>query len=147
MNTAIKTYYSEENTLPTSRRMTEVIIPQGQNSSHIIFPLVASLSKQASNDSNIATKENQRWITWITDRKPSSEQLSSFGADIESLRVIHTKKYNDSRWIIWEALNTGNSHTVIADLESITANDIEQMESAAANGNCMGILTRSITSQ
>ncbi len=140
----MKTHYIEENTAPASRRMTEVIIPQGQNSSHIIFPLVASLSNQASNDSNIKTKEQQRWITWITDRKPNSEQLASFGADTAALRVIHTKRNNDSRWIMWEALNTGNSHTVIADLENISASDIEQMESAAKNGNCMGILTRSI---
>lgn len=119
-------------------RMTEVIIPQGSNSHHIIFPLVASMTKQQ------ILQKQQTWVTWITDRQPSYEQLKHFGVNAEALRVIHIDKHKDNRWIIWEALNTGNSHSVIADICDINANDVKQMEVAAANGQCTGVLIRSL---
>ncbi len=123
-------------------RMTEVIIPQGQNSNHILMPLVASLSKQQEQDSLHGSPE--RWVTWITNRKPSKQQLDFFGSDNTNIRIIHTDTQQDNRWIIWEALSKGNSHTVIADIESVSKNDIEQLEVAATQGDCVGILTRSI---
>lgn len=123
-------------------RMTEVIIPQGQNSNHILFPLVASLSKQQENE--LLHSNTKRWVTWITDRKPSKQQLDSFGSNNINIRIIHTRVQEDNRWIIWEALNKGNSHTVIADIASVTKDDITQFESAAKHGYCVGILARSI---
>lgn len=123
-------------------RMTEVIIPRGQNSNNILFPLVASLSHQQEQNS---TPQNcSRWVTWITDRKPNRQQLDSFGSNNINIRIIHTRVQDDNRWIIWEALNKGNSHTVIADITSITTEDITQFESAARQGQCVGILARSI---
>ena len=144
MNTAI--HYQEhlnidiaEPAAPAEElRLTEVIIPQSRNSGHIIFPLVASMTAQQSQE------KQQHWVTWITDRKPSQQQLKQFGANTDVLRIIHTKKNDDNRWIIWDALNTGNSHTVIADVNNMNKSDIEQMEQAAANGNCSGILIRSL---
>lgn len=144
MNTAI--HYQEHLNIDIAEpaalaeelRLTEVIIPQSRNSGHIIFPLVASMTAQQSQE------KQQHWVTWITDRKPSQQQLKQFGANTDVLRIIHTKKNDDNRWIIWDALNTGNSHTVIADVNSMNKSDIEQMEQAAANGNCSGILIRSL---
>ncbi len=129
-----------------NRRMTEVIIPQGQNSNHILMPLVASLSKQQEQGFiNHNPKHNsERWVTWITHRKPSKQQLELFGSDNTNIRVIHANTKQDNRWIIWEALSKGNSHTVIADIESISESDIEELELAATQGDCVGILTRSI---
>jgi cell division inhibitor SulA len=123
-------------------RMTEVIIPQGQNSNHILFPLVASLSKQQEN--TLLQNNSKRWVTWITDRKPSKHQLDSFGSNNAHIRIIHRRAVEDNRWVIWEALNTGNSHTVIADIASVTKEDITQFEAAARQGNCVGILARSL---
>jgi len=113
-----------------SSRMTEVIIPQTSNSDNIIFPLIASMTKQN------AQRAQERWVTWITDRKPNYQQLRHFGASVDSLRIIHVEKNNDNRWIIWDALNTGNSHTVIADTMSMNDSDIEKFEIAAINGQC-----------
>jgi cell division inhibitor SulA len=123
------------------RRMTEVIIPQAQNSNHILFPLVASLSKQEQNPSQLT---GSRWVTWITDRKPNRQQLDSYGSNNTNIRIIHTRVQDDNRWIIWEALSKGNSHTVIADITSISTDDITQFESAARQGQCVGILARSM---
>jgi len=144
MNTAINhSHYLAEAARPEEdkiTRMTEVIIPRSSNSDNIIFPLVASMTKQSSLYTPTNTQE--RWLTWITDRKPSSQQLKQFGANIKTMRIIHVEKSNDNRWIIWDALNTANSHTVIADIESINSNDIEKMELAAKEGNCTGVLVR-----
>jgi cell division inhibitor SulA len=123
-------------------RMTEVIIPQGHNSNNILFPLVASLSKRQ--ETSKIQSHLTRWVTWITDRKPNRQQLDSFGSNNINIRIIHTRANDDIRWIIWEALSKGNSHTVIADIACITKDDIEQFESAAKQGRCVGILARSI---
>lgn len=146
MNTAIShsDYLSEATQQVEGKfsRMTEVIIPKSSHSDNIIFPLVASMTKQSS--LHAPTSNEERWLTWITDRKPNSQQLKQFGAKIESLRIIHIEKSNDNRWIIWDALNTGNSHTVIANVENINNNDIEQMEAAATRGDCTGVLVRNV---
>ena len=122
-------------------RMTEVIIPQAQNSNHILLPLVASLSKQQQSPTPQACS---RWVTWITDRRPNRQQLDSYGSDNSNIRVIHTRAQDDNRWVIWEALSTGNSRTVIADITNITTDDLTEFEAAARQGQCVGILARSI---
>jgi len=141
-NTSTQRHSSDNFQYAIKRRMTEVIIPQGQNSNHILMPLVASLSKQQ--EQSITHNTSERWVTWITNRKPSKQQLDSFGSNNTNIRIIHTNLEQDNRWIIWEALNKGNSHTVIADIDSVSKNDIEQLEIAATEGDCVGILTRSI---
>jgi cell division inhibitor SulA len=147
MNTLRKNTQSKINSANSDQafiksRMTEVFIPNGQNSNHILFPLVASLSKHRETDS---TQNNAtRWVTWITDRKPNKQQLDAFGSNNINIRIIHTRAKDDIRWIIWEALCKGNSHTVIADITNITKDDIEQFEAAAQQGLCVGILARSI---
>ena len=133
MNTA-----QTQQNYPKTCRVTEVIIPQGQNSNTVVFPLVASLSQPSSNHTS-----TERWVTWITDRKPSTQQINNLGASASSLRIIHTKAENDSRWIIWEALRAGNSHTVIADAHHISNTDLKEMEIAAQKVNCTGIITHS----
>ena len=113
-------------------RITEVLIPQGQNSNAIVMPLVASLSNQ----------QHEGWLTWITHRKPSKEQLALLGAKQQKLRIVHIKKETDSRWVMWEALSKGNSHTVIVDSHQLTEEDITALEVAAASGDCLGISVR-----
>jgi cell division inhibitor SulA len=122
-------------------RMTEVIIPQAQNSNHILLPLIASLSKQQQSPTSQACS---RWITWITDRRPNRQQLDSYGSDNFNIRVIHTHVQDDNRWVIWEALSSGNSHTVVADITDITTDDLTQFEAAARQGQCVGILARAM---
>lgn len=110
-------------------RITEVLIPEGQNSNAIVMPLVASLSG----------KKNEGWLTWITHRKPSKQQLELLGVNVDKLRIVHIKKNTDSRWMFWEALNKGNSHTVIADSSMLNEEDIAALEEAADKGGSLGI--------
>jgi len=132
-------------------RVTEVIVPKTSNSDNIVLPLVASMTKQkvdavqkdGVNEGMLQVKSEERWVTWITDRKPSYQQLKKFGASARALRIIHVEKNDDNRWIIWDALNTGNSHTVIADIHILSKEDVVLMETAAINGQCTGTLVRS----
>ncbi len=147
MNTAID--YQNHNTASEKQainglsKLTEVIIPQANGSQNIIFPLVASMSQQEKR-LPLQSSSKQRWLTWITDRKPSQQQLAFFGANIDTLRIIHINKHRDNRWIIWDALNNGNSHTVISDVTRLDKEDISHLENAAINGDCSGILVRSL---
>ncbi|MBX2808718.1 MAG: hypothetical protein KTR20_08820 [Cellvibrionaceae bacterium] len=113
--------------------ITEVFIPQGQNSNSIIFPLVASLSGKNSN----------RWLSWITHRQPTKQDLLLLGANQKNLRIIHTKQDMDNRWLMWEALAQGSSHTVVCDLNKCHKSDISDMETAAAQGQSFGIIIKS----
>lgn len=132
-------------------RITEVIVPKTSNIDNIVLPLVASMTTQKvetdqkidTNKGMLQAKSEERWVTWITDRKPSYQQLKNFGASAHALRIIHVEKNDDNRWIIWDALNTGNSHTVIANIHMLSKEDIAQMEMAAISGRCTGTLVRS----
>lgn len=124
---------SLDNKIP--HRITEVLIPEGQNSNAIVMPLIASISG----------KQTDGWLTWITHRKPSKDQLTLLGAKTNKLRILHINANTDSRWMIWEALAKGNSHTVIADSYTLNAGDLNELEYAALKGNSLGICIKSAT--
>ena len=130
MNTQLQ-YSQTSPNIP--HRITEVLIPEGQNSNAIVIPLVASLSGQ----------KNDGWLTWITHRKPSKQQLELLSVNMEKLRIVHIKENTDSRWMLWAALAEGNSHTVIADSSILSKDDIDSLEMAAIKGDCLGISIKS----
>ncbi|MBX2808207.1 MAG: hypothetical protein KTR20_06190 [Cellvibrionaceae bacterium] len=113
--------------------ITELFIPQKHNSDAIIFPLVASLS----------AKNSDRWLTWITHRKPNKQHLLALGAQQKRLRIIHRKEHEDNRWLMWEALAQGSSDTVICDLKQHSQSNVNDMEIAAARGQSFGIMAYS----
>jgi cell division inhibitor SulA len=143
MNTAYHDHFSNSDTiqrvatpipsrLPARQpqKIAEIIVPNFSESSLIVLPIIASLSQQPSN----------QWMTWITHRKPSKAMLQSLGANLHHLRIVHTKKHEDCRWIAWQALAQGNSHTVIAEQGYWSKEDLYSMETAAEESNTRGIL-------
>lgn len=121
---------------PLLTRLTEVIIPKDRNTKNIVLPLVASHSNLDKN----------QWLTWITYQQPEQQELVRFGASINTLRIIHQPAGTDTRWIIWEALQAGNSHTVVADCSGLSVADLKELEKAANLGRTDGILIRNIAS-
>ena len=113
--------------------IAEVVIPQSivhvVNVNSIILPIIASLTQQSS----------ERWITWITHRQPDKASLLQCGVDLNKLRVIHVSKNEDTRWILWQALAQGNSHTVLAERSYWNLKDKEYLEEAGSSGNTNGI--------
>ncbi len=124
MNTAID-YQLTSNTPQPARNIAEVIIPEFTESSSIILPIVASMTQQQASG----------WTTWVTPDMPSKTALESLGADLSRLRIVHVNNIDDARWIIWQALAQGNSHTVIAEQSVWNTQDVVDMEVAALKGN------------
>ena len=96
---------ANDNHIP--HRITEVLIPTGQNSNTIVMPLVASLSG----------KNNNAWLTWITHRKPSKQQLELLGVTKNQLRIVHIKEGNACAHPLRRcAPSQGNNHYSVARL-------------------------------
>ncbi len=98
----------------------------------LLLPMIAFLSKTASD----------RWITWIAPHNIHRELLESYGVDTRYIRVIHAQDSQTLRWITWEALSAGNSHTVISSPGKLTDKELSHLEAAAAKGQCQGLLLR-----
>lgn len=114
----------------TPRYISEVIVPNFAENHCVISPMVAAMSQS----------DSACWTTWITHRMPSRAQLEILGANLSRLRIIHIKENTDARWIVWQALAQGNSHSVIAEQCVWDKADIKDMETAAKMGNTQGIL-------
>ncbi|MEO0443798.1 MAG: hypothetical protein AAFZ92_08685 [Pseudomonadota bacterium] len=78
-------------------------------------------------------------MTWITQQAPNKQQLQVIGAAISRIRVIRVKPTEDYRWIIWQALNAGNSHTVVAESAKLSHGELSKMELAASKGQCQAL--------
>ena len=113
--------------------ITELIIANSSPAqAALIMPMIAFLTKSCVN----------RWVTWIAPQHMSREFLESFGVDTSFVRLIHCSDEESRFRITWQALATGNSHTVIASPGKLTEREFKQLESAAHQGQCQGLLLR-----
>jgi cell division inhibitor SulA len=113
--------------------ITELIIANASPQQvALIMPMIAFLTKSCAN----------RWVTWIAPQHVSREFLESFGVDTQYLRLIHCSDEQSRLWITWEALAVGNSHTVISSPGKLTDKEFKQLENAAHQGECQGLLLR-----
>lgn len=117
-------------TSPSTRAIAQVVFPASVNSLAAILPMVASLTHQTS----------ERWVTWITHRQPIKAMLEAYGANLRRLRIVHVQPDSDSRWIAWQALAQHNSHTVIAEQEKWSEDDIKALEKAALATESKGVM-------
>ena len=117
---------------PTSG-ITELIIASGSpEQAALLMPMIAYLSQSCKN----------RWVTWIAPLHVNRDFLQSYGVDTRFLRLIHCSDEVSRLWITWEALAAGNSHTVISSPGKLTDKEIKQLENAAYQGKCQGLLLR-----
>lgn len=98
----------------------------------LLMPMIAHLSNNAQD----------RWITWIAPHNISRELLDSYGVNTRNIRVIHCNDHLSPLWVTWEALAAGNSHTVISSPGKLTDKELHQLEIAAMQGECHGLLLR-----
>lgn len=118
--------------------VTELVLPVEQLSDMaavlqaMVLPMIAHLSQ----------RDHSRWMTWIAPRGISRTLLETYGVDTQRLRIIHTQGESDCCWMVWEALNSGTSHTVIASPGVISEKAIAQLDAAAKSGKCDGLLLR-----
>lgn len=98
----------------------------------LILPMIAFLSHSRTD----------RWISWISPHPISRQLLESYGVNTKLVRFIHCADGENARWVAWEALAAGTSHTVIASPGKLTDKELNQLEQAAVAGNAQGILLR-----
>lgn len=91
---------------------------------------------------HLSHNNRDRWVTWIAPGPIDRQLLEHYGVNTGKLRLIHTANDQDSRWIIWQALAEGNSHTVIASPGLLSDKEIARFEEAAQAGNCQGLMLR-----
>lgn len=98
---------------------------------HMLLPMLAYLSHNSNN----------RWITWVAPKHLNRELLAAYGVNTKCIRLIHSQEENPL-WLIWEALASGTSNTVIASPGRLSEKELVQLEIAAAKGECQGLLLR-----
>lgn len=113
--------------------ITELIIANAlPEQASLLMPMIAFISKSCVD----------RWITWIAPAHVTRDFLESYGVDTRFLRLIHCSDEASRLWITWEALAAGNSHTVISSPGKLTDKEYKQLEAAAHEGKCQGLLLR-----
>jgi cell division inhibitor SulA len=113
--------------------ITELIIANtSPEQVSLLMPMIAFLSQSCE----------QRWVTWIAPLHLTREFLESYGVDTRYLRLIHCDDEASRLWITWEALSAGNSHTVISSPGKLSEKEFKQLEQAAYEGQCQGLLLR-----
>ncbi|WP_286807424.1 MULTISPECIES: cell division inhibitor SulA [unclassified Marinimicrobium] len=113
--------------------ITELVLTHNApEQTQLLLPMVAHLSRTPSD----------RWLTWISPGPVDRRLLERYGVDTRSIRLIHAPETDDSRWILWEALAKGNSHTVIASPGALSDRELKQLEAAALQGQCQALLLR-----
>lgn len=98
----------------------------------LILPMIAFLSQT----------KTDRWISWITPHPLTRQLLEAYGVNTKLIRFIHCADGENTRWIAWEALAAGTSHTVIASAGKLSDRELFQLEQAARQGNAQGLLLR-----
>lgn len=124
---------NQTQTKPAHSGVTELILADDSlDQLSLILPMIAFLSQSRSD----------RWISWICPHPIGRQILESYGVNTQRLRFIHGKDGENARWIAWEALAAGNSHTVIASPGKLSDKELLQLEQAAHQGQCQGLLLR-----
>ncbi len=123
--------YSAEVSSPCG--ITELIIADDSpEQASFLMPMIAFISQSCKS----------RWVTWVAPSHLNREFLHSYGVDTRFLRLIHCADEARRLWITWEALAAGNSHTVISSPGKLTDKELKQLERAAFQGHCQGLLLR-----
>lgn len=123
----------QQQAAPHSNGVTEVVLPQGDESQlNMVLPMLAYLSRQSQD----------RWFTWIAPRGVSRQLLETHGFDLGKVRLIHTKSEEETLWVLWEALAAGNSDAVVASPGKLSEKALARLEHAARAGKAHGLLIR-----
>ncbi len=117
--------------------ITEIVLSgDTHDKNEIVMPMLAHLSKQTQD----------RWFTWIMPKEGSARVpknvLQHYGFDLSKVRIIYSSNRQETLWILWDALQNGNSDTVVASPEVIGEKDVGKLEHAAFAGNTRGLLLR-----
>lgn len=113
--------------------VTELILTdRSQAQLQLVLPMICYLT-------NV---QEERWVTWITDRTLDKKALMELGVNTKVFRILTCASKSDLLWVTWEALSSGTSHTVITDAGRLNETEIAQLEHAAEIGQSQGLILR-----
>jgi cell division inhibitor SulA len=126
-------YKIQPQSVPTKAfGVTELVLTsESPEQLHLLLPMLAYLSHNSGD----------RWITWISPKHLNRDLLAAYGVNTQCIRLIHCQDENPL-WLIWEALASGTSNTVIASPGRLNEKELMQLEVAATKGECQGLLLR-----
>ncbi len=147
MSLALQFSHSGLDSSATTDQRQQVLAPRAQKQTSDITELVLT---QHSPDAELLllpmlaylSRDTERWVTWICDKKVDRQNLANYGVDTDKLRIVYSDQLNNTHWVLWEALNAGTSHTVIAAPGSLTDEEMHHFESAAQSGGSRGLFIR-----
>lgn len=110
--------------------ITELVLTKhSPDQAMVLLPMISHL-----------THTSDRWVTWVMDQRVSKQQLQSYGIDTQKLQILYAPAGENSRWMIWEALNSGTSECVIGTPGALNQQELQYMELAAKHGSCRGLM-------
>jgi len=138
-NEALQSAEQEVGSRESTWGLTELILSSNETQqTQLLLPMLAQLTRLCGD----------QWITFVAldgfcEQLLNAEELKALGAEHHKIRIVRAHTPADARWITWEALKLGNSHTVIASPGKLSAVEFRQLELAAQAGNSQGLLLRS----
>ncbi|MGH1463131.1 MAG: cell division inhibitor SulA [Neptuniibacter sp.] len=120
----------ENNTLAGT--VTEIIVQNGDfNSMPMLLPLLAQLSN------------DNRWFVWIAPPALLPKQLLiQAGIDLNKVILLNPDSKHSTFELAKQALNTGTSHAVISWSGYLSDAQLNDLETAATQGQSHGIVIR-----
>ncbi len=103
----------------------------------ITFAMLAHLSHQYKKPESAG-----QWLTWICPITIGKEALQRFDFDVLGLRILQPKRASEIPHLMKRALATGNSHTVVVHCLGIHHKRLAELEEAARQGQCNGLIIR-----
>lgn len=120
--------------------VSEIIVATNALSStqvDITFAMLAHLSHQHK-----CPESAGQWLTWICPVAIGKEALLKFNFDVLGLRILQPKHASEIPELMRRALLAGNSHTVVAHCQGISNKLLPDLENAAHQGRCNGLIIR-----
>ena len=95
--------------------------------------------------SELADETRHRWLTLVVpcEYAPRTiKWLKSSGINNNRVQVLHQSTNLDSLELTRKALASGTSHTVVSWVNQLDKPSLEELESAARDGQCQGLAIR-----
>jgi|GEM_PF-5320570 len=118
---------------PSHFGVTEIVLSAAkENAYDVVLPMLAQLSRQGDN----------KWLTWVAPHGVSKSLLAFYGFELEKVRLIHTKTGHELQALLKQALESGTSGTVVAEVGILTEGELHTLEKACNTGNSRALLLR-----
>ena len=112
--------------------LVELLSPRHQGLS-LLLPVLAKLSRE------------KRWLAWIAPpHLPFAPALAASGIDLGKLLLAHRLDHEQQLWAAEQALKSAACAAVLLWPERLQGAQIRRLQLAAEQGDCLGVLFRSL---